>query len=223
MDELSKEIIRWLHEEFDEFRDLSALKITQLLRKSKDEVIPFIGVVGDYITEEEEIVCAVSSMDIWINIHIDFSSSNNYAHAYVKMKIENNLSIQLFESICQKLTLVIWNKYCSEQALEKKPERKESISSKSPSKHDIRKDEHLYEKRILTPSKEMKPIRKRKLSLSSVFLGKTCNNRSTSNKEISLKDQQINEIILEDDEHEGDFGYAQKLAQKSGTYQISQN
>jgi hypothetical protein len=100
-----------LHHEFDEFKELSSLKIAKLTHKSRQENIPFVGTVSDFLKEEEEIVCEVRSLDIWLNLQIDFKTTNQYAQSFVKIKIENNCSLKLFKGICQKLALVVWNKY----------------------------------------------------------------------------------------------------------------
>ena len=102
IEQFCKEIIKWLHDDFEEFKDLSklnnqihisivvgALKITKLLHKSTNEAIPSIGVIKDYIAQEEEIICEVKSLDIWLNMHIDFESNQKWMQSFLKIKVEN--------------------------------------------------------------------------------------------------------------------------------------
>lgn len=212
---LCKEITKCLQHEFDEFKELSALKVVQLWHKTTNNVIPFLGVVKDYISEEDEIICEVRSLDIWLNVYINFKSTLHCAQSYVQMKVENNLPVEVFKGICQKLALVVWNKFCSEMALTSNPDSNFGTPSES-SKVCYRKDRHLYDKRILTPSTEKKNYDRRK-SLTDILLGKT-NIKSIPNKKVLLEDQQLKGIIEEDSEHGGDFGYAQRLAMQSSKY-----
>lgn len=97
--ELCKEIIKVLQHEFDEFKELSSLKISKLIHKGRQDNIPFVGTVSDFLKEEEEIVCEVRSLDIWLNLQIDFKTINQYAQSFVKIKIENNCSMKLFKGV----------------------------------------------------------------------------------------------------------------------------
>lgn len=221
--ELCNEIIKVLHHEFDEFKELSSLKIAKLTHKSRQENIPFVGTVSDFLKEEEEIVCEVRSLDIWLNLQIDFKTTNQYAQSFVKIKIENNCSLKLFKGICQKLALVVWNKYWHEKNLasyEISP-TSGNESSKSSTK---RRNSHLYDVRLLTPTQNerwvIKKTRSRRLTQNNQIL-RCATDRKTqynSGHKVKLGDQELKGIIEEDDEHHGDFGYASKFATSNCKY-----
>jgi hypothetical protein len=148
---------------------------------------------------------------------MNFFSSNLCAQSYVKMKVENNLPLEMFKNICQKLTLVVWNKYCSEINMSSNPPQ---TPPKTMHKFDTLKEPHFYERRLLTQSKEKRLNQKRRVSISNIILGRTSTGRPSPHKEVSIDDISINEIIEEDDHHLGDFGYAEKLTQQASKLQL---
>lgn len=84
---------------------------------------------------------------------MNFISSNLCAQSFVKMKVENNLPIDMFKNICQKLTLVVWNKYCSEVNM---AESSYQSSQKPMHKMETLKEPHIYDRRLLTQIKDKK-------------------------------------------------------------------
>jgi hypothetical protein len=215
--ELCKEIIKVLHLQFDEFKELSALKITKLLHKGRNEKIPFVGNVSDFLKEEDEIVCDVRSLDIWLNLQIDFKTTSQCAQSFVKIRIYNNCSLKLFKGICQKLALVLWNKYCHEKNLasnENAPAFSNESSNGSP-----KRNSKLYDVYLLThASKERMSIRRtidRKSSHnknSSMKFVSERRSRYASGDKVKCEDEDLKGIIEEDDQHNGDFGFANKFA-----------
>lgn len=138
MDEFCTNIVKYLYNEFDEFCDLSGLKITQLTRVSDGSLIPFTKTVSTHLVDGEEIIWEIESLDIWINVYLYLKSNDKAAQAYVKMRAENHLTTLQIKSMLQKLGLIIWNKYWNESGAFKN-EKSTLPSPRDTGKYQIRK------------------------------------------------------------------------------------
>ena len=74
-------------------------------------VLPMTGVVKDHIQDGNLVVCNLESLDIWINLFLHLKSADKTCKIFVKIRIDNHLSIYQVKNICQKLGLILWNKY----------------------------------------------------------------------------------------------------------------
>lgn len=99
-----------------------------MLHKDTNEVIPFIGVIKDYISEEGEIIIEVRTLDIWLNLNLNFESTIKCVQSFLKIKIENNLNVGDFEAILQKLSIVMWNKICEDHMITTPPKLTTEVS-----------------------------------------------------------------------------------------------
>ena len=130
MEEFGVEITKYLYNQFEEFCDLSALKVTKIIHAIDDRVIPIIGCVSNHLRDGDEVICDLESFDIWVNVYLQFVSADRKAQAYVKMRVENNLSVIQVKHMCQKLALIVWNKFCNDSI----PQPEEKVPSPAKSK-----------------------------------------------------------------------------------------
>ena len=70
IEEFWREIAFHLHNEFEEFQDLSSLKVTKMIDANSNMNIPLFGEVNKYLQDNSEVICEVESWDIWINLYL---------------------------------------------------------------------------------------------------------------------------------------------------------
>lgn len=111
LDDFAIQISQYLCNNFEEFKDLSSLKISNIVSLKSGEILPMDRKIGDYLEDGDEIICNLESLDIWVNVHLNLRSTDKTFRAYAKMRVENQLTITEVENMCQKLGLLIWNKF----------------------------------------------------------------------------------------------------------------
>ena len=131
----------------------------------------------DHINEEEQIILDVRSFDIWLNVFISFKSSHQWAVAHIKMKIENNLTNEAFRWILQKLAIVMWNKFWFEKNMNQSEK-----SNPSFCKSHQKGGSHYYDRRILTPSNDVRKYSVKSKTNIDNFHGKSPSSKSIEQK-----------------------------------------
>lgn len=89
------EVTLYLQNHFEEFANLSSLRIDSIVDSKTDIEIPTDGkeIVSSHMKDGSEIVCNLQSIDIWINLYLELKSTDHFAKIWVKMLVEKSTLI----------------------------------------------------------------------------------------------------------------------------------
>jgi hypothetical protein len=73
------EVTKYLQNDFEEFANLSSLKIESITDSKTNNDIPFTGIVSTHMQDGCEITCNLQSLDIWVNLYLELKSTDHFA------------------------------------------------------------------------------------------------------------------------------------------------
>lgn len=102
-------------EKFPQYNKLAGLRAENLEKRATSEALPSNGLVGDFITSGEEILCDLLSEDLWLFVKFYLRGSFEQKVIDIEVKVGKNQAVNYVLMVVERMAMNFWSSVCSKE------------------------------------------------------------------------------------------------------------